>query len=157
VLLDSAPLLKKLSRTWGSRSIPRINILNSIPASPKPVREATRVDKWTRMLIPEARDIGGNIQFWRIRSSKEPKLRERVYKGIPDRWRSAAWDMLIHRYASTGLQQTAALATDYRDALDKPSTYDIQIDLDVPRTISGHVMFRTRYGAGCVLPLSSQL
>ena len=103
---------------------------------------------WTNGLRPEARDIGENTQFWRICSSKEPKLRERVYKGISDRWRSAAWNLSIHRYASTGLDQTALLASDYRDTLDEPSTYDIQIDLDVPRTISGHVMFRTRYGAG---------
>ena len=109
------------------------------------------------MLRPEARDTGGNAQYWRIRPSKEGKLRERVYKGIPDCWRSAAWGMLIRRYASAGLEQTAGLASDYREALDKPSTYDIQIDLDVPRTISGHVMFRTRYGAGCVPPLNSQV
>lgn len=35
-----------------------------------------------------------------------------------------------------------------QDTLEKPSSHDIQIDLDVPRTISGHVMFRTRYGLG---------
>ncbi len=33
-------------------------------------------------------------------------------------------------------------------ALDAASTYDVQIDLDVPRTISGHVLFHTRYGHG---------
>lgn len=32
--------------------------------------------------------------------------------------------------------------------MDKPSPFDIQIDLDVPRTISGHITFRTRYGSG---------
>jgi hypothetical protein len=32
--------------------------------------------------------------------------------------------------------------------LKVPSTQDIQIDLDVPRTISGHVLFHTRYGRG---------
>jgi hypothetical protein len=35
-------------------------------------------------------------------------------------------------------------------AMDLPSTFDVQIDLDVPRTISGHVMFHTRYGQGYV-------
>lgn len=104
------------------------------------------------MLKPVIRDTGGNAQLWRVNPSKEGKLRERVYKGIPDCWRSAAWDTLIRRFTLAGLDQTAALADDYREALDKPSTYDIQIDLDVPRTISGHVMFRTRYGAGYVLP-----
>ena len=130
----------------------RLNLLNAMPPSPKPVREAIRVAKWTRMLKPVIRDTGGNAQLWRVNPSKEGKLRERVYKGIPDCWRSAAWDTLIRRFTLAGLDQTAALADDYREALDKPSTYDIQIDLDVPRTISGHVMFRTRYGAGYVLP-----
>ncbi|KAK2464750.1 hypothetical protein APHAL10511_003168 [Amanita phalloides] len=148
VLLNSAPLLKKFSRTHGSGSISRLNILNSLPASPKPVREAIRIAKWTRMLKPQARDPGGNIQAWRIRFSKEIKLRERTYKGIPDCWRSAAWDMLLCRHAAAGPGQIVALAKDYRETLEKPSLYDIQIDLDVPRTIGGHVMFRTRYGAG---------
>ncbi|KAG8792351.1 hypothetical protein FRC17_008609 [Serendipita sp. 399] len=40
------------------------------------------------------------------------------------------------------------LIAEYRDGIDLPSTFDIQIDLDVPRTISGHVMFKTRYGLG---------
>lgn len=31
----------------------------------------------------------------------------------------------------------------------KPSEQDVQIDLDVPRTISGHLTFHTRYGHGC--------
>jgi hypothetical protein len=38
----------------------------------------------------------------------------------------------------------------YHENLEKPSSYDIQIDLDAPRTISGHIMFCTRYGLGCV-------
>ncbi|KAJ8582116.1 hypothetical protein M405DRAFT_831221 [Rhizopogon salebrosus TDB-379] len=36
----------------------------------------------------------------------------------------------------------------YHENPEKPSSYDIQIDLDVPRTISGHIMLRTRYGLG---------
>jgi hypothetical protein len=100
------------------------------------------------MLEPRSRDEGGNIDAWGIKSSKEQKLRERTYKGIPDRWRSAAWDLLMRRFSGTGKQELLQFEEEYRDALDKPSTYDIQIDLDVPRTISGHIMFRTRYGSG---------
>jgi len=58
----------------------------------------------------------------------------------------------MSRYSNLGVREMGLLGAEYRDALDKPSTYDIQIDLDVPRTISGHIMFRTRYGAGYVLP-----
>ena len=50
--------------------------------------------------------------------------------------------------ASGGVREVKVLEKDYREGLDQPSTSDIQIDLDVPRTISGHIMFRTRYGAG---------
>lgn len=42
------------------------------------------------------------------------------------------------------------LRREYREKVDNPSSHDIQIDLDVPRTISGHIMFHTRYGAGWV-------
>lgn len=102
------------------------------------------------MLVAVSRDEGGNADFWGIRPSKERKFRERIYKGIPDCWRSAAWEILMCRFSRTGKGELRQLMRDYRDALDKPSSYDVQIDLDVPRTISGHVMFKTRYGQGCV-------
>lgn len=100
------------------------------------------------MLEAEARDEGANIQIWRVKPAKQPKFSERIYKGIPDRWRAAAWELLLRQFSRTGNVETIRLGHDYREAMDKPSTYDIQIDLDVPRTISGHIMFRTRYGAG---------
>jgi hypothetical protein len=100
------------------------------------------------MLQPSLRDPGGNVEMWHIRSSKESKFRERLYKGIPDRWRAAAWDLLMTRFSKVNHRELVRLGAEYRDGLDKPSTYDVQIDLDVPRTISGHYMFKTRYGAG---------
>jgi hypothetical protein len=103
------------------------------------------------MLEVRTRDRGGNAETWGINASKESKLRERIYKGIPDRWRFAAWGLLMSRLANKGRAELMKLGEDYREALDKPSSYDVQIDLDVPRTISGHVMFRTRYGAGYVI------
>lgn len=100
------------------------------------------------MLEARSRDVGGNVEEWSIRPPKEPKLRERVYKGIPDRWRRAAWEVLMTRFSRMGKTDVHKLIGEYREALDQPSTYDVQIDLDVPRTIGGHVMFRTRYGQG---------
>lgn len=100
------------------------------------------------MLVPQRHRQGANIDEWRIRPSKESKFRERTYKGIPDRWRRAAWDLMMSRMAGLGADGYDRLAEEYRDGLEKPSSYDVQIDLDVPRTISGHIMFRTRYGAG---------
>lgn len=150
ILLVSAPLSKRLSRAPpGPKTTPcNAKPLSSLPPVSHPAKEASRIAKWGRMLEARIRDEGGNIEAWGIKASKEPKLRERAYKGIPDRWRSAAWDLLMSRFSKTGKREMVRLGKDYRDALDKPSTYDIQIDLDVPRTISGHIMFRTRYGSG---------
>jgi len=135
--------------TEGPRNAsPNASSLNSLPSVTVPPKESSRIFKWTRMLIPQKREHGGNVESWRIKPSKEAKFRERIYKGIPDRWRRAAWDLLMSRYCGIGPRGREKLGEDYRDCLDKPSTYDVQIDLDVPRTISGHIMFRTRYGAG---------
>ncbi|KAJ7116839.1 rab-GTPase-TBC domain-containing protein [Mycena crocata] len=150
VLLPSAPLLKRLAvtRAGPSTTKPSAKSLSVVPPAPLPLKEAARIAKWTRMMEPLARDQGANVQTWRVKSSKQGKLRLRTYKGIPDRWRPAAWDMFMNHVAQTSSADMAHLGAQYRDAMDKPSTYDIQIDLDVPRTISGHIMFRTRYGAG---------
>ncbi|KAI9445404.1 rab-GTPase-TBC domain-containing protein [Lactarius indigo] len=82
----------------------------------------------------------------RVIPTKEHKLSRRTYKGIPDRWRSAAWLALIGNFSRISKEQLLALSAEYREALERHSPYDIQIDLDVPRTINGHVLFRTRYG-----------
>ena len=100
------------------------------------------------MLEPRSRDTGGNVQTWGVNTAKEHKLSRRAFKGIPDRWRSAAWLASIDNFAHADSRQLPALTRDYREALEKHSQYDIQIDLDVPRTINGHVLFRTRYGLG---------
>ena len=99
------------------------------------------------MLEPAVRDCGNVVQ-WGVKASKLRKFRDRVYKGVPDCWRSAAWEMMINQKSGAGRAEIERLSQEYEDHLHRPSTYDIQIDLDVPRTISGHVMFRTRYGQG---------
>ncbi|KAJ6623042.1 rab-GTPase-TBC domain-containing protein [Mycena sp. CBHHK59/15] len=150
VLLPSPPLLKRLAvtRSGPPSTKPSATSLDTVPPLPLPVKESSRIEKWTRMMQPLTRDPGANTESWRVKPSKQGKLRLRTYKGIPDRWRPAAWDMFMTRFAKTSREEMVRLGEQYRDALDKPSTYDIQIDLDVPRTISGHIMFRTRYGAG---------
>lgn len=84
-------------------------------------------------------------------------MSRRVYKGIPDRWRASAWETLASDYAlSTSVGKgkrrstTDDLLAEYASRVDQPSSFDVQIDLDVPRTVSGHVLFHTRYGLGCV-------
>ncbi|KAJ7597669.1 RabGAP/TBC [Mycena floridula] len=150
VLLPSAPLSRRLSPSaMGPANSPAsARPLNSVPPASYHPKEKSRIAKWTRMMLPERRDPGGNVESWAIKDSKLTKYRERTYKGVPDRWRNAAWELMMRRYSRTGSADLIQLGRDYRNGLERPSTYDIQIDLDVPRTISGHIMFKTRYGQG---------
>ncbi|KAL6303997.1 rab-GTPase-TBC domain-containing protein, partial [Sparassis latifolia] len=150
LLLPVAPLLKPLAHvvTFPPNAPASAPLLHALPAVSPPIRELLRTEKWSRMLEARSRDQGGNIDSWGICASKEHKLRERTFKGIPDCWRSAAWETFICRFSKTNKAGLRKLMNDYQTALEQPSTYDVQIDLDVPRTISGHVMFRTRYGQG---------
>ncbi|TCD71168.1 hypothetical protein EIP91_012116 [Steccherinum ochraceum] len=150
LLVPAAPLQKPLAVTTEAptnapASPPALRAQPPLPRSPK---ETSRTLKWNRMLEARKRDEGGNVEEWAIKPSKERKLRSRTYKGIPDCWRSAAWEVLMNQFTKSSKGKLRELAEEYREALDKPSTYDIQIDLDVPRTITGHIMFRTRYGQG---------
>lgn len=151
VLLPSGPLLKRLAsvRAGSKKSAPSHAVsVSSLPAASSPLKEQMRVAKWDRMLEVRSRDSGGNVESWGIKASKTHKLRQRVYKGIPDRWRRAAWEVLMNRFSKSGCEAVEQLEECYRQDLERPSSYDIQVDLDVPRTISGHVLFRTRYGLG---------
>ncbi|WVQ81932.1 hypothetical protein IAT38_004059 [Cryptococcus sp. DSM 104549] len=118
-------------------------------------KESERVGKWEKMMKVQKRDTGGNIVEWGWdKDGQGTKLNKRVYKGIPDRWRMAAWWTLAQEQSRSwrgkgkGKRTAQELSDDYQHAIDHPSTFDVQIDLDVPRTISGHTMFVTRYGAG---------
>ncbi|KAK3900472.1 hypothetical protein C8A05DRAFT_45693 [Staphylotrichum tortipilum] len=85
-----------------------------------------------------------------------PKLIERTWKGIPDCWRSAAWYSFLATSAERhggGVSSWARETEDYltgefRRLQAVASPDDVQIDLDVPRTINGHIMFRRRYRGG---------
>lgn len=156
VLLPSGPLVKRLTSVRaGSKSAPSHAVsVSSLPAASSPLKEQMRVAKWDRMLEVLSRDGGGNVESWGIKASKAHKLRQRVYKGIPDRWRRAAWEVLMSRFSKSGRKSIEKLGNHYLQDLEKPSSYDVQIDLDVPRTISGHIMFHTRYGLGYVSVLT---
>ncbi|CED84788.1 Rab6 GTPase activator GAPCenA and related TBC domain proteins [Phaffia rhodozyma] len=137
---------------------------NNTPPLPQPLsdlgkfpedlsKESRRIDKWERMLDKKQKDKGGNTLAWEWAKGKESKITRRVYKGIPDRWRAAAWETLMRHFDSsgTGGKRRATdeeLISIYKDRIDRPSPLDVQIDLDVPRTISGHTLFHTRYGMG---------
>ncbi|PBP20889.1 DIL domain-containing protein [Diplocarpon rosae] len=112
-------------------------------------KEWERTEKWRKMakIVKIGKD-GQGMAFEFDASS--PKLIERTWKGIPDRWRAAAW----HSFLSSSAKKRKDSATDeqiiraFHTLLDQSSADDVQIDLDVPRTINSHIMFRRRYRGG---------
>ncbi|ROV97715.1 hypothetical protein VMCG_07346 [Cytospora schulzeri] len=89
---------------------------------------------------------GMDIEF----DTKNPKLVERTWKGIPDCWRSSAWYSFLAASANEAKSDTTEehLFAEFHRLQDISSSDDLQIDLDVPRTINKHIMFRKRYRGG---------
>ncbi|KAF9922521.1 hypothetical protein FBU30_007342 [Linnemannia zychae] len=108
-------------------------------------KEQERSLKWARM----AKRYTSNANEVEYSFSDHPKFVSRVYKGIPDCWRAAAWSYLISK-RSAGFEPN--IRQIYHEMLEISSPEEEQIDLDIPRTMHGHIMFRTRYGPGqCAL------
>ncbi|KAL8704301.1 MAG: hypothetical protein Q9201_002523 [Fulgogasparrea decipioides] len=113
-------------------------------------REREREEKWRRMARNVNHDDrrGGGMVF--EFDTKSPKVIERTWKGIPDRWRATAW----HSFLSTSAKRRKDLPSDeelklsFHKLLAQGSPDDVQIDIDVPRTINRHIMFRRRYRGG---------
>ncbi|KAH8677466.1 rab-GTPase-TBC domain-containing protein [Xylariales sp. PMI_506] len=113
-------------------------------------KEWERVEKWRKMakVVKQGKDGEGMVFEFDVKS---PKLIERTWKGIPDRWRSAAWYSFLATSARNSPTPSATeeeLITQFRLLQEEPCLDDVQIDLDVPRTISQHIMFRRRYRGG---------
>ncbi|KAF8323733.1 RabGAP/TBC [Clavulina sp. PMI_390] len=152
-LLSRAPFAKKVKRLKDAAPPPPKSQppsppeLKNIPKDKPPTHEMPRLAKWQSMMRPLRRDEGGNVDSW---AASGKTFDRRVWKGIPDRWRPAAWQLLIDNAARQGGQQPSQSghAQQYRATIDSPSKQDVQIDLDVPRTINDHVLFHTRYGQG---------
>ncbi|KAJ5382702.1 hypothetical protein N7517_000613 [Penicillium concentricum] len=112
-------------------------------------KEWQREDKWTKMAKPtkKSKDGGGMTFEFDTQSSK---LIERTWKGIPDRWRSTAWYSFLEASARRhkGSPPADELIEAYNELQFISSPDDVQIDIDVPRTISSHIMFRRRYRGG---------
>ncbi|OQN96067.1 hypothetical protein B0A48_17867 [Cryoendolithus antarcticus] len=114
-------------------------------------REATRNTKWQAMARPRPQTDatpGGGMLF--DFDTTSPKLISRTWKGIPDRWRATAW----HSFLSTSARKRgphdsdSSLITQFHELQTLNCADDVQIDCDVPRTISMHIMFRRRYRGG---------
>lgn len=112
-------------------------------------KEWEREDKWRKMakLTSKSKDGSGMTFDFDVKSSK---LIERTWKGIPDRWRATAWYSFLSASAleTKGSPTDAELLQNFKDLQDEASPDDVQIDIDVPRTISSHIMFRRRYRGG---------
>lgn len=112
-------------------------------------KEWEREEKWRKMakLVNHNRDGRGmTFEF----DTKSPKVIERTWKGIPDRWRATAW----HAFLTASAKKRKDSPTDenliatFQKLVELGSPDDFQIDLDVPRTINSHIMFRRRYRGG---------
>ncbi|KAG0096365.1 hypothetical protein BGZ93_004657 [Podila epicladia] len=107
-------------------------------------KEQERSLKWAKMAMrytSEARETEYSFSH--------PKFVSRVFKGIPDCWRAAAWSHLITS-KSSGFNPT--IRQQFQELCDTSSPEEEQIDLDIPRTMHGHIMFKERYGPGqCAL------
>ncbi|GKT49475.1 TBC domain-containing protein C4G8.04 [Colletotrichum spaethianum] len=112
-------------------------------------KEWERSEKWRKMarVVKKGRDGEGmEFEF----DVKNQKLIDRTWKGIPDRWRASAWYSFMATHARTHKNSPSedSVITDFHRLQCRGSPDDVQIDLDVPRTISRHVMFRKRYKGG---------
>ncbi|KAJ5594773.1 uncharacterized protein N7459_000981 [Penicillium hispanicum] len=112
-------------------------------------KEWEREDKWTKMAKPtkKSKDGGGMTFEFDTHSSK---LIERTWKGIPDRWRGTAWYSFLESSAKRhpGSPPEDELIEAFHEYQYVSSPDDVQIDIDVPRTITSHIMFRRRYRGG---------
>lgn len=125
------------------------NGIDSTTARSMKKKEWEREDKWTKMARPTKRgkDGGGMTFEFDVHSSK---LIERTWKGIPDRWRSTAWYSFLEASAKkrSDSPTEGQLIEAYHEYQYVSSPDDVQIDIDVPRTITSHIMFRRRYRGG---------
>ena len=112
-------------------------------------KEWERSEKWRKMAKSVKKGKNGEGTGFEF-DTKNQKVIDRTWKGIPDCWRAAAW----YSFLATSAQAAKSPATeeeiiaDFQKLQEHGSPDDVQIDLDVPRTINRHIMFRKRYRGG---------
>ena len=111
-------------------------------------KEWERDEKWRKMAKVTSNGNGGGMTF--EFDTKSTKLIERTWKGIPDKWRATAWHAFLSASAKKrqGSLSDEELVVIFHTLLEQGSPDDVQIDIDVPRTINSHIMFRRRYRGG---------
>lgn len=121
-------------------------------------KEMERMEKWRRMAKVVSNPTDGSGSGTRFEfDTRSPKLAERTWKGIPDRWRSTAWHAFLSASAKNSKESLSdrELIELFHEYQSQASPDDVQIDIDVPRTVSSHIMFRRRYRGGAETSLSS--
>jgi hypothetical protein len=112
-------------------------------------KEIERDDKWRKMarVVKSGANVGGMLFDF---DTRDPKLIARTWKGIPDRWRATAWFSFLAASAKADPNSPTEedLVSSFYDLQAESSAEDVQIDVDVPRTINRHIMFRRRYRGG---------
>ncbi|CAE7015881.1 hypothetical protein P3342_004188 [Pyrenophora teres f. teres] len=112
-------------------------------------KEIARNDKWRKMakIVKSGADKGGMLFEF---DTKDPKVISRTWKGIPDRWRATAWYSFLAASAKAEKDSPTEeeLIQSFYELQTESSAEDVQIDVDVPRTINRHIMFRRRYRGG---------
>lgn len=90
-------------------------------ASSRTIKENERVSKWMGMMSVRRKDAGGNAVEWGWKAGAvDKKTVKRVYKGVPDRWRMAAWWTMVQQKAgessgsSKGKKKADDLAREYQ-------------------------------------------
>jgi len=134
-------------------------------------KELRRIKKWRDMAGTDqakrtrSGSIGGGMKF--SFDTTDSKVISRTWKGIPDCWRASAWhsflsasarkkggclsdsDLIsIYHVSRSAWHFTDVLLISHQDLISQNNADDVQIDLDVPRTINSHIMFRKRYRGG---------
>lgn len=112
-------------------------------------KEIEREEKWRKMAkVVESSAKGGGMMF--EFDVKDPKVISRTWKGIPDRWRGTAWYAFLAASAKADPDNPTdeELVESFYELQEENSPDDMQIDVDVPRTINRHIMFRRRYRGG---------
>lgn len=112
-------------------------------------REVLREEKWRKMAIVSSRGRHGEGMTFDF-DTRSDLVVKRTWKGIPDSWRASAWySFLLASAKRRGRYVTdLELIDSFRAYQEENCADDVQIDIDVPRTIISHVMFRDRYKGG---------
>jgi hypothetical protein len=112
-------------------------------------KEIEREEKWRKMakVVQSGANSGGMMFEFDV---KDAKVISRTWKGIPDRWRATAWYAFLAASAKKDSESPTdeELVTSFYELQEESSADDMQIDVDVPRTINRHIMFRRRYRGG---------